>query len=58
MARIIEKDDKIRETDKITSCRYTLYKPCSEQAGGWIHCCVKRLITLKSFKIFETEIRI
>ncbi len=29
-----------------------LYKPLSEQAKGWIHFCMKRLRTLKSFQIF------
>ncbi len=33
-----------------------LYKPWSEQAGGWIHFCMKRLKTFKSFQIFKTEI--
>ena len=28
----------------------------TEQAGGWIHFCIKRLRTLKSFQIFKTEI--
>ncbi len=55
MARSIEKDDKIHETDKITALRYT-YKPLFEQAGGWIHFCMKQLRTLKSFQIFITKI--
>jgi hypothetical protein len=32
-------------------------KTGSEQAGGWIHYCMKRLRTLKSFKIFKSEIK-
>ncbi len=28
----------------------------TEQAGGWIHFCMKRLRTLKSFQIFKSEI--
>jgi hypothetical protein len=31
--------------------------PRSEQAGGWIHFCMKQLRTLKSFQIFKTEIK-
>jgi hypothetical protein len=31
--------------------------PGSEQAGGWIHFCMKRLRTLKSFQIFKSEIK-
>jgi hypothetical protein len=34
-----------------------LYKPGSEQAGCWIHFCMKVLRTLKSFQIFKTEIK-
>jgi hypothetical protein len=56
MARSIEKDDKIHETDKITALRYT-YKPLFEQAGGWIYFCMKQLRTLKSFQIFITKIK-
>jgi hypothetical protein len=37
--------------------RKVSYKPWSEQAGGWIHFCMKRLRTLKSFQIFKTEIK-
>ncbi len=33
------------------------YKPWFEQAGGWIYLCMKRLRTLKSFKIFKTKIK-
>jgi hypothetical protein len=29
----------------------------TEQAGGWIHFCIKRLRTLKSFQIFKSEIK-
>jgi hypothetical protein len=32
-------------------------KPCSEQVGCWIHFCMKRRRTLKSFKIFKSEIK-
>jgi hypothetical protein len=28
----------------------------TEQPGGWIHFCMKRLRTLKSFQIFKSEI--
>ncbi len=28
-----------------------------EQAGGWIHFCMKQLSTLKSFQIFKSEIK-
>ncbi len=31
-------------------------KPWSEQAGGWIHFCMKQLKTWKSFQIFKSEI--
>jgi hypothetical protein len=34
-----------------------LYKPGSQQAGGWIHFCMKRLITLTSFQIFKIKIK-
>ncbi len=37
--------------------RRILSKPWSEQAGGWIIFCKKRLRTLKSFQIFKTEIK-
>ncbi len=30
-------------------CSLCTYKPCSKQAGGWIHYCMKRLRTLKVF---------
>ncbi len=33
-----------------------LCKPWSEQAGGWIHFCMKHLRTLKSIQIFKSEI--
>ncbi len=33
-----------------------LYKPWSEQAGGWTYFCMKELRTLKSFQIFQTKI--
>jgi hypothetical protein len=33
-----------------------LNKPWSQQAGGWIHFCMKWLRTLKSFQIFKIEI--
>jgi hypothetical protein len=29
----------------------------AEQAGGWIHFCMKRLRTLKSYKIFKSELK-
>ncbi len=32
-------------------------QPWSEQAGGWIHFCMKQLRTLKSFHIFKSEIK-
>ncbi len=32
-------------------------KPWSEQAGGWIHFCMKRLRTFKSVLIFKSEIK-
>ena len=33
------------------------YKPWTEQAGDWVEFCMKRLRTLKSFKIFKSEIK-
>ncbi len=33
------------------------YKSWSEQAGGWIHLCMKRLRPLKCFQKFKTEIQ-
>jgi hypothetical protein len=33
MARIIEKYDKIRETDKITACRFTNNVPTKQEVG-------------------------
>jgi hypothetical protein len=35
----------------------TVHKPKSEQAGGWIHFCMKQLRTLKSFQVFKSEIK-
>ncbi len=32
-------------------------QPWSEQAGGWIHFCMKRLRTLKPIQIFKSEIK-
>jgi hypothetical protein len=29
----------------------------TEQGGGWIHFCMKRVRTLKSFQIFKSEIK-
>jgi hypothetical protein len=37
-------------------CGLCPYKPWSKQAEGWIHFCMKRLRTLKSFKIFKMKI--
>ncbi len=37
--------------DKIAACRYAT----REQAGGWIHFCMKRLRTLNSYQIFKIK---
>jgi hypothetical protein len=55
MASSIEKDKKIRETDKIMACRYTNRDPNKQEVG--LIFCMKRLRTLTSFQIFKTEIK-
>ncbi len=37
--------------------RKDLFKSWSEQAGGWIHFCMQRLRTLKSFQRFKSEFK-
>ncbi len=53
MACSIEKDDKIRKTDKITACRYTNRDPNKQEVGFILYEAAQDL----SFQIFNTEIK-